>query len=151
MKDRAGPELGLYSGEGDRTGFGREREKEKGCCLGGVHLAARPPNVRHLRPSSKHSKSLLRCVNKLYYIVSRYNLFSVLGQVRTATKRAGGTVRNHGGSPGQRLGVKKFTDEAVIPGNIIVRQRGTQFHPGQHVSVSSNIGVIFHGPLARSK
>ena len=70
--------------------------------------------------------------------------------MRTATKRAGGTIRNHGGSPGKRLGVKKFSgnpleqeycmiltmrfpDEPVIPGNIIVRQRGTQFHPGQHV------------------
>ncbi|KAI0372925.1 ribosomal protein L27 [Pilatotrama ljubarskyi] len=56
-----------------------------------------------------------------------------LGSVRTATKRAGGTVSNHGGSPGKRLGVKKFSDEYVIPGNILVRQRGTVFHPGQHV------------------
>ena len=77
-----------------------------------------------------------------------------LGAIRTATKRAGGTVRNHGGSPGQRLGIKKFAgactvgladghtsdpkpcpmvEEYVIPGNIIVRQRGTWFHPGQHV------------------
>ncbi|EPQ58284.1 hypothetical protein GLOTRDRAFT_110115 [Gloeophyllum trabeum ATCC 11539] len=58
-----------------------------------------------------------------------------LGSVRTATKRAGGTVRNGGGSPGKRLGVKKFSDQYVIPGNIIVRQRGTQFHPGQHVKM----------------
>jgi len=68
---------------------------------------------------------------------SVYNPFSAtgLGSVRTATKRAGGTVRNHGHSPGKRLGVKKFSDEYVIPGNIIVRQRGTQFHPGQHVGM----------------
>ncbi|KAI0072780.1 ribosomal protein L27 [Panus rudis PR-1116 ss-1] len=58
-----------------------------------------------------------------------------LGAVRTATKRAGGTVANHGGSPGKRLGVKKFSDQYVIPGNILVRQRGTQFHPGQHVKM----------------
>ncbi|KAH9005108.1 ribosomal L27 protein-domain-containing protein, partial [Lactarius hatsudake] len=57
------------------------------------------------------------------------------GSIRTATKRAGGSVRNHGGSPGKRLGVKKFSDQYVIPGNIIVRQRGTQFHPGQHVKM----------------
>ncbi|KDQ60771.1 hypothetical protein JAAARDRAFT_190919 [Jaapia argillacea MUCL 33604] len=65
------------------------------------------------------------------------NPFSALGfgSVRTATKRAGGTVRNGGGSPGKRLGVKKFSDQYVIPGNIIVRQRGTQFHPGQHVKM----------------
>jgi len=58
-----------------------------------------------------------------------------LGAVRTATKKAGGTVTNHGGSPGKRLGVKKYSDQYVIPGNIIVRQRGTQFHPGQHVKM----------------
>ncbi|KAI0797637.1 ribosomal L27 protein-domain-containing protein [Abortiporus biennis] len=57
------------------------------------------------------------------------------GAVRTATKRAGGSISNHGGSPGKRLGVKKFSDQYVIPGNIIVRQRGTQFHPGQHVKM----------------
>ncbi|KAG6376206.1 ribosomal L27 protein-domain-containing protein [Boletus reticuloceps] len=61
--------------------------------------------------------------------------FSLLGSIRTATKRAGGTVRNHGGSPGKRLGLKKFSDQYVIPGNIIVRQRGTQFHPGQNVAM----------------
>jgi len=58
-----------------------------------------------------------------------------LGAIRTATKRAGGTVRNHGGSPGKRLGLKKFSDQAVQPGNIILRQRGTQFHPGDNVGI----------------
>ncbi|KAI9446495.1 ribosomal L27 protein-domain-containing protein [Lactarius indigo] len=66
---------------------------------------------------------------------SVHSPFSILGSIRTATKRAGGSVRNHGGSPGKRLGVKKFSDQYVIPGNIIVRQRGTQFHPGQHVKI----------------
>ncbi|KAG8720822.1 60S ribosomal protein L27 [Ceratobasidium sp. 394] len=59
-------------------------------------------------------------------------------QVRTATKKAGGTTKNHGKSPGQRLGIKKFSDQAVIPGNILVRQRGTQFHPGQHVGIGKD-------------
>ncbi|KAK0503466.1 ribosomal L27 protein-domain-containing protein [Armillaria luteobubalina] len=58
-----------------------------------------------------------------------------VGAVRTATKRAGGTISNHGGSPGKRLGVKKFSDQYVIPGNIIVRQRGTLFHPGPNVGM----------------
>ncbi|KAI0273588.1 ribosomal L27 protein-domain-containing protein [Gloeopeniophorella convolvens] len=66
---------------------------------------------------------------------SAFTPFSAIGSVRTATKRAGGSVRNHGGSPGKRLGVKKFSDQYVIPGNIIVRQRGTQFHAGQHVKM----------------
>ncbi|KAI0780669.1 ribosomal L27 protein-domain-containing protein [Trametes elegans] len=76
-------------------------------------------------------QSLWRCADILR------NPFSPagLGSVRTATKRAGGTVSNHGGSPGKRLGVKKFSDEYVIPGNILVRQRGSVFHPGQHVKM----------------
>ncbi|KII88305.1 hypothetical protein PLICRDRAFT_124644 [Plicaturopsis crispa FD-325 SS-3] len=69
-----------------------------------------------------------------------------LGSVRTATKRAGGTVHNHGGSPGKRLGVKKFSDQAVIPGNIIVRQRGTQFHPGDHVGMGRDHTIFATAP-----
>ncbi|KAF7778531.1 hypothetical protein Agabi119p4_2876 [Agaricus bisporus var. burnettii] len=72
--------------------------------------------------------------------------FSVLGSIRTATKRAGGTVQNHGGSPGKRLGVKKFSDQHVIPGNIIVRQRGTLFHPGQHVKVGRDHTIYATAP-----
>ncbi|CEL51573.1 54S ribosomal protein L27, mitochondrial OS=Cryptococcus neoformans var, neoformans serotype D (strain B-3501A) GN=RPL27 PE=3 SV=1 [Rhizoctonia solani AG-1 IB] len=59
-------------------------------------------------------------------------------QVRTATKKAGGTTKNHGKSPGQRLGIKKFSDQLVKAGNILVRQRGTQFHPGQHVGIGKD-------------
>ena len=47
-----------------------------------------------------------------------------------AHKKAGGSSRNGRDSAGRRLGVKKFGGESVIPGNIIVRQRGTKFHPG---------------------
>ncbi|BGP30757.1 54S ribosomal protein L2 mitochondrial [Rhodotorula toruloides] len=56
-----------------------------------------------------------------------------LMQVRTATKRGGGSSKNGRDSSGKRLGVKRFGGQAVIPGNILVRQRGTQFWPGQHV------------------
>ncbi|HVC56258.1 MAG TPA: 50S ribosomal protein L27 [Stellaceae bacterium] len=52
-----------------------------------------------------------------------------------AHKKAGGSSRNGRDSPGRRLGVKKFGGEAVIPGNIIVRQRGTKFHPGDKVGM----------------
>ncbi|KAG5735706.1 hypothetical protein E4T56_gene12142 [Termitomyces sp. T112] len=72
--------------------------------------------------------------------------FSVLGAIRTATKRAGGTVHNHGGSPGKRLGVKKFSDQPVIPGNIIVRQRGTLFHPGQNVKIGRDQTIYATAP-----
>ena len=52
-----------------------------------------------------------------------------------AHKKAGGSSRNGRDSAGRRLGVKKFGSEAVIPGNIIVRQRGTKFHPGTNVGM----------------
>ena len=50
-----------------------------------------------------------------------------------AHKKAGGSSRNGRDSPGQRLGVKKFGGEHVLAGNIIVRQRGTKWHPGENV------------------
>jgi large subunit ribosomal protein L27 len=52
-----------------------------------------------------------------------------------AHKKAGGSSRNGRDSAGQRLGVKKFGGEAVASGNIIVRQRGTKFHPGTNVGM----------------
>ena len=52
-----------------------------------------------------------------------------------AHKKAGGSSRNGRDSPGQRLGVKKFGGERVIPGNIIIRQRGTRWHPGHNVGM----------------
>jgi large subunit ribosomal protein L27 len=50
-----------------------------------------------------------------------------------AHKKAGGSSRNGRDSHAQRLGVKKFGGQQVIAGNILVRQRGTQFHPGVNV------------------
>ena len=52
-----------------------------------------------------------------------------------AHKKAGGSSRNGRDSAGRRLGVKKFGGEAVIPGNIIVRQRGTKWWPGSGVGI----------------
>lgn len=52
-----------------------------------------------------------------------------------AHKKAGGSSRNGRDSAGRRLGVKKFGGESVIPGNIIIRQRGTKFHPGSNVGM----------------
>ena len=52
-----------------------------------------------------------------------------------AHKKAGGSSRNGRDSPGQRLGVKKFGGQIVVAGNILVRQRGTKFHPGDHVGM----------------
>lgn len=52
-----------------------------------------------------------------------------------AQKKAGGSSRNGRDSAGRRLGVKKFGGEAVDPGYIIVRQRGTKFYPGSFVGM----------------
>ncbi len=52
-----------------------------------------------------------------------------------AHKKAGGSTRNGRDSAGKRLGVKKFGGEHVISGNILVRQRGTEFHPGTNVGI----------------
>jgi large subunit ribosomal protein L27 len=52
-----------------------------------------------------------------------------------AHKKAGGSSRNGRDSAGRRLGVKKFGGEQVIGGMILVRQRGTKFHPGRNVGM----------------
>ncbi|KAJ1677838.1 54S ribosomal protein L2 mitochondrial, partial [Spiromyces aspiralis] len=59
-------------------------------------------------------------------------------QVRFATKKTGGSSRNGRDSAGRRLGVKKFGEEFVKAGNIIVRQRGTKFHPGENVGIGKD-------------
>ncbi len=55
-----------------------------------------------------------------------------------AHKKAGGSTRNGRDSESKRLGVKKFGGELVKPGNIIVRQRGTKFHPGKNVGIGND-------------
>lgn len=55
-----------------------------------------------------------------------------------AHKKAGGSSKNGRDSESKRLGVKKFGGEAVVPGNIIVRQRGTKFHPGRNVGMGKD-------------
>ena len=52
-----------------------------------------------------------------------------------AHKKAGGSSRNGRDSAGRRLGIKKFGGEIVLPGNILVRQRGTKYHPGRNVGL----------------
>lgn len=55
-----------------------------------------------------------------------------------AQKKAGGSSKNGRDSRGRRLGVKKFGNESVLAGNIIVRQRGTKFHPGSNVGMGKD-------------
>ena len=55
-----------------------------------------------------------------------------------AHKKAGGSSRNGRDSESQRLGVKRYGGELVLAGNIIVRQRGTEFHPGLNVGIGKD-------------
>ena len=55
-----------------------------------------------------------------------------------AHKKAGGSSRNGRDSESKRLGVKKFGGQAVLAGNIIVRQRGTKWHPGDNVGLGKD-------------
>lgn len=55
-----------------------------------------------------------------------------------AHKKAGGSSRNGRDSNSQRLGIKRFGDQLVKAGNILVRQRGTKFHPGNNVGIGKD-------------
>ena len=75
-----------------------------------------------------------------------------------AHKKGVGSSRNGRDSEGRRLGVKKFGAEAVIPGNIIVRQRGTRIHAGENVGVGRDHtlfalsdGKIKFSPFAKGR
>ena len=59
-----------------------------------------------------------------------------------ATKKAGGSSRNGRDSAGRRLGVKKYSGEIVVPGNIIVRQRGTKIFPGENVGMGKDHSIF---------
>ncbi|MEN9754692.1 MAG: hypothetical protein RLZ07_1074 [Pseudomonadota bacterium] len=63
-----------------------------------------------------------------------------------AHKKAGGSSRNGRDSEGRRLGVKKFGGEAVLAGNIIVRQRGTKVHPGANVGMGKDHTLFATAP-----
>ena len=76
-----------------------------------------------------------------------------------AHKKAGGSSRNGRDSAGRRLGVKKYGSEAVVAGNIIIRQRGTNCHPGSNVGMGRDhtlyalidgvVGFVRRGPKMR--
>lgn len=70
-----------------------------------------------------------------------------------AHKKAGGSSRNGRDSAGRRLGVKKFGGEAVIAGNILVRQRGTKYYPGKNVGLGKDhtIFALIDGEVAFKK
>ena len=59
-----------------------------------------------------------------------------------ATKKAGGSSRNGRDSAGRRLGVKKYGGQLVVPGNIIVRQRGTKIFPGENVGIGKDHSIF---------
>lgn len=58
-----------------------------------------------------------------------------------AHKKGGGSTKNGRDSNAQRMGVKRYGGEHVIPGNIIIRQRGTKVHPGNHVGLGKDYTI----------
>ncbi|MFT6556669.1 50S ribosomal protein L27 [Sneathiella sp.] len=70
-----------------------------------------------------------------------------------AHKKAGGSSRNGRDSAGRRLGIKKYGGEAVIPGNIILRQRGTKWYPGENVGMGKDhtIFAVAEGKVTFTK
>jgi large subunit ribosomal protein L27 len=67
-----------------------------------------------------------------------------------AHKKAGGSSRNGRDSAGKRLGLKKSGGQHVVPGNIILRQRGTEWHPGRNVGIGKDhtIYALIEGKVA---
>lgn len=67
-----------------------------------------------------------------------------------AHKKAGGSSRNGRDSAGKRLGLKKAGGQHVVPGNIILRQRGTEWHPGRNVGMGKDhtIFALVEGTVA---
>ncbi|MEK9685086.1 MAG: 50S ribosomal protein L27 [Rhodospirillaceae bacterium] len=63
-----------------------------------------------------------------------------------AHKKAGGSSRNGRDSAGRRLGVKKSGGQSVIAGNIIIRQRGTKYHPGENVGIGKDHTIFATAP-----
>ena len=59
-----------------------------------------------------------------------------------ATKKAGGSSRNGRDSAGRRLGVKTYGGDIVLPGNIIIRQRGTKIFPGDNVKMGKDHSIF---------
>lgn len=59
-----------------------------------------------------------------------------------ATKKGGGSTKNGRDTAGKRLGLKKFGGEIVKAGNIIIRQRGTKYHPGQNVGIGRDFTIF---------
>lgn len=70
-----------------------------------------------------------------------------------AHKKLGGSSNNGRDSEGRRLGLKKSGGQAVIPGNIIIRQRGTKYHPGENVGMGKDhtIFALVEGKVVFTK
>ena len=63
-----------------------------------------------------------------------------------AHKKAGGSSKNGRDSESKRLGIKRYSGESVLAGNIIVRQRGTKFHPGTNVGLGKDYTIFATAP-----
>ncbi|XP_061538094.1 39S ribosomal protein L27, mitochondrial [Phycodurus eques] len=83
--------------------------------------------------------ALLSCVSKCKAGLLDPGPFLLLSPLRFASKKAGGSSKNHGGkSPGKRYGLKKQDGNLVHAGNILATQRLLRYHPGAHVGMGTN-------------
>lgn len=80
--------------------------------------------------------SLLKSKSGVFMQQSHSNF--LLNQVRTATKKAGGSTNNGRDSAGRRLGIKIYGNQKVTAGNIIARQRGKKWYPGENVGMGKD-------------
>ncbi|PVU97460.1 hypothetical protein BB561_000529 [Smittium simulii] len=83
-------------------------------------------------------------ISSIYQTLFKTNVG--FNQVRFATKKAGGSTKNGRDSAGRRLGAKKTAGEFVIAGNIIMKQRGTKFHPGENVGMGKDHTIFAINP-----
>ena len=85
---------------------------------------------------------MIPLLNRLVHVVNTVHANHLLNPIRTATKKAGGSIKNGRDSVGKRLGIKKFGGEFVIPGNILIRQRGKKFHGGENVGFGKDYTIF---------
>ncbi|CAD6576650.1 MAG: 60S ribosomal protein L27 [Cyphobasidiales sp. Tagirdzhanova-0007] len=89
-------------------------------------------------PLMTSAESQLKGRHALIDFAMLISITECTSQIRTATKRGGGSTKNNRSSAGRRLGVKRFGGQLVKAGEILVRQRGTRWYPGQHVGIGKD-------------
>jgi len=107
--------------------------------LSGLHLLSKQSKKQ---PLAKKKDSMLNLSSFSLLSLNKKVLGAIYQPVRNATKKAGGSTKNGRDSAGKHLGVKKFGGEVVIPGNIIIRQRGLTYRNGENVGLGRDYTIF---------